>query len=62
MNAITVYMGFQLIKVKYTSNVLVGGLAKYMGAYGPVLISVVTAALVWIALYTLYRKKIFLRL
>jgi predicted acyltransferase len=61
MNAITAYMGFQLIQVKYTSNVLVGGLAKYMGAYGPVLISVVTAGLVWITLYMLYRNKIFLR-
>ena len=61
MNAITVYMGCQLIDVHHTSGVLVGGLAKYMGAYGPVLISVVAAALVWISLYTLYRKKIFLR-
>ena len=61
MNAITVYMGFQLIDVDRTSTVLVGGLAKYMGAYGPVLISVVTVALVWITLYSLYRKKIFLK-
>ena len=61
MNAITVYMGFQLVDVDHTSSVLVGGLAKYMGAYGPVLISVVTVALVWTSLYGLYRKKIFLR-
>ena len=61
MNAITVYMGFQLIDVDHTSTVLVGGLAKYLGAYGPVLISVVTVALVWLSLYGLYRKKIFLR-
>ena len=62
MNAITVYMMFQLINVDHTSSVLVGGLAKYMGAYGPVLISVVTASLVWALLYGLYRKKIFLRI
>ena len=43
------------------TQALVGGLAKYMGAYGPVLTSVVTAALVWIVLYMLYRKKIFLK-
>jgi predicted acyltransferase len=61
MNAITVYMGFQLIDVDRTSGVLVGGLAKYLGAYGPVLISLVTAALAWTAMYGLYRKKIFLR-
>jgi predicted acyltransferase len=61
MNAITVYLGFQLIDVDHTSTVLVGGLAKYLGAYGPVLISVVTVALVWLSLYGLYRKKIFLR-
>jgi predicted acyltransferase len=62
MNAITVYMMFQLIDVDHTSSVLVGGLAKYMGAYGPVLISVVTVSLVWALLYGLYRKKIFLRI
>ena len=61
MNAITVYLGFQLIDVDHTSTVLVGGLAKYLGAYGPVIISVVTVALVWLSLYGLYRKKIFLR-
>jgi predicted acyltransferase len=62
VNSITVYMGYQLIDVDRTSAVLVGGLAKYMGAYGAVLISVVTAALVWMAMYMLYRKKIFLRI
>ena len=62
MNAITVYMVSQLINVDHTSSVLVGGLAKYMGAYGPVLISVVTVSLVWALLYGLYRKKIFLRI
>lgn len=62
MNAITVYMGFQLIDVDRTSDVLVGGLAKYMGAYGAVLICVVTVVLVWTAMYTLYRKRIFLRI
>ncbi|MGO8816174.1 MAG: acyltransferase family protein [Terriglobia bacterium] len=61
MNAITVYLGFQLIDVDHTSTVLVGGWAKYLGAYGPVLISIVTVALVWMSLYGLYRKKIFLR-
>jgi len=61
MNAITIYMGFQLIKVDNTSNILVGGLAKYMGPYGQVFISVVTVTLVWISLYALYRKKIFLK-
>jgi predicted acyltransferase len=62
MNAITVYMGYQFIGVGRPAAVLVGGLAKYMGAYGPVLTSVVAAALVWIVLYALYRKKIFLRI
>ena len=61
MNAITVYMGFQLIDVNHTSTVLVGGLAMYLGAYEPVLVSVVTAGLVWFSLYLLYRNRIFLR-
>ena len=62
MNALTLYIGFHLINVNYTSNVLVGGLAMYLGGYGPVLISVVTAGLVWTAGYLLYRKKIFIRI
>jgi len=61
MNAIVLYMGCQLVNVNYTSGVLVGGLAMYLGAFGPVLISLVTAALVWTSGYLLYRKKIFLR-
>ena len=61
MNAIVLYMGYQLVNVDYTSRVIVGGLAMYLGAYGPVLLSVVTAALVWTSGYMLYRKKIFLR-
>ena len=61
VNAITVYLGYQLIDVNYTSRVLVGGLTMYMGAYGPVIISIVTEALLWSSLYLLYRKKVFLR-
>ena len=61
MNAITVYMGPQLIDVDRTAMVLVGGCAKYMGAYNPVLISFVVVTLMWTAMYALYRKKIFLR-
>jgi hypothetical protein len=54
-------MGCQLINVDYTSKVLVGGLAMYLGGFGPVLISVVTVALVWTSGYMLYRNKVFLR-
>jgi len=62
MNAITVYLGYQVIDVPHTSHVLFGGLALYMGAYGPVFLSLVTIGLLWGALYLLYRKKIFLRI
>jgi len=61
MNAIVLCMGCHLIDVSHTSDVLVGGLAMYLGGYGPVLFSVVTAGLVWTAGYLLYRMKIFLR-
>jgi predicted acyltransferase len=61
LNAITVYMGSQLIDLERTSNVLVGGLAKYLGAYGPVLVACMVVTLMWTAMYALYRKKIFLR-
>jgi len=61
MNAIALYVGSALVNVDHTSTILVGGLAMYLGAFGPVLIKVVTAALVWTAGYLLYRKKIFVR-
>ena len=61
MNAIALYLGYHFINFNYTSRVLLGGLARYLGAYSPVLLSMVAAGLVWTAGYMLYRKKIFLR-
>jgi len=61
MNAIALYMGVQFINVSHTSDVLVGGLAIYLGGLGPVLLSAVSVGLMWISGYILYRNKIFLR-
>lgn len=61
MNAITLYMGFQLINLSYTSSVLVGGIAMHLKAFGPVVLSLATAGLVWTSGYILYRRGIFLR-
>jgi predicted acyltransferase len=40
---------------------LVGGLARHVGPYGPSLRAAAAAALVWLILYYMYRKKTFLR-
>ena len=61
VNAITVYMGSHFIDFEFTSTGILGGFAKYIGDWGPVLINLGYLALVWICLYALYRNKIFLR-
>ena len=61
LNAITVYMGVRVFKVKYSSEFLLAGLAKMVGDFGPILQSLSFLAIVWLALYVLYRQNIFLR-
>ncbi len=61
MNSITIYLGVKVIDFRYISDFLFGGLANHLGDFGPVLAGIAYLAVVWLFLYYLYKKKIFLR-
>ena len=61
LNAITVYMGVQVFKIRYSSDFILAGVASMLGDFGPILLSLGFLAIVWLALYVLYRQNIFLR-
>ncbi|MEX0643355.1 MAG: DUF5009 domain-containing protein [Pirellulales bacterium] len=60
-NAITIYVAYHLLPFQSVSKKLVGGLANHLGAAGPVLVTFTSVLLGWLAMYHLYRQKIFLR-
>lgn len=62
MNAITIYVAVHFIPFRTISEGLVGGLASHLGRAGPPTIEFGAVALSWLALYHMYRQKIFLRI
>jgi predicted acyltransferase len=61
MNSITIYLGSRIIDFEATSKFLFGGLARLSGAAGSLVIVAGIIALEWLALYFLYKQKIFLK-
>ena len=62
MNSLTIYLLHRFVNFSYTSRLLFEGLYAPLDAkWHPVLESFGALALVWLLLYFLYRKKIFLR-
>lgn len=61
MNSITIYVGFELINFKYTSDFIFKGLASFTGNFEPVVLFAAMLLLEWLFLYYLYKNKIFLR-
>jgi len=61
VNSITVYMAYQFISFRGISENLLKGLTMHLGDFGDILISLGSLAIIWICLYWLYKKKIFLR-
>ncbi|MDO8542252.1 MAG: DUF5009 domain-containing protein [Opitutaceae bacterium] len=47
---------------QHVSNRLLGGLGRHLDAFGPVLVAMGSAVVVWVFLYWLYRTKVFVRL
>jgi predicted acyltransferase len=60
-NAIFAYMAEKFVDFHYTSNFLLGGAARYAGAYAPVILASGVVLLKWLILLYFYRKKLFLR-
>jgi predicted acyltransferase len=62
MNAITIYVASFFVPFRGIAESLVGGMARHLGAAGPVVIALGAVLLMWLVLYHLYRQKIFLRI
>ena len=61
MNSIFVYLFTRVIDVNRVAEFFLGWLAKPMGESGEIVIVLGSVALVWLLLYYMYKKKIFLR-
>ena len=61
MNSITAYVVSHVISFKSISKSLFFGLEQYVGDYYQVLIQISNVTILFIILYIMYRKKIFLR-
>ena len=61
MNAITIWVGQRFIDFKFTSDALFLGISKYFGILQPVFLALCHFMIVWLFLWFLYRKKIFLK-
>ncbi len=62
MNAIVAYMAPHFFDFGHTARALFGGLAKWLGAFGEVLLAFTAVGVLWTGLYLLYRNKKFLRI
>ena len=62
MNSITIYILQHIVDFYGISSYFLGGLAGFLGAWGPVLLTAGAIAAAWLVLYFLYRQKIFLKI
>jgi predicted acyltransferase len=62
MNAIVAYLAPDFIEFSPISKAFFGGLARHLGAYGPVVLAFGAFGALWLALYYLYRNRTFLRI
>jgi len=60
-NSILAYMAWQFVAFEYTAQRAFGGALRHTGSYAPLVLACATALLMWLLLYLLYRKRIFLK-
>ena len=61
MNSITAYVVSHVVNFSSVSTSLLRGLEQYTGAYYSSIIALANCAILFVILYIMYRKKIFLR-
>ena len=61
MNAIAVYMATRLFDFRQIGNVFVGGLAAHTGPFQDWIEVVAAFAVVWLILFWMYRKRVFIK-
>jgi len=62
MNAIAVYMATRLFDFRLMGNVFIGGLAERLGAWNGLIQGLAGFTVIWLILYFLYNKKIFIKI
>jgi len=61
MNSIFIYLFVRIIDIQHVTTFFFGWITKPLGAAGDFLILIFGLALIWLLLYYMYKKKIFLR-
>jgi predicted acyltransferase len=61
VNAITIYIAKRIIPFGQISEFLLGGVTRYSGSFGPVVVPIGVLVIEWLFLLHLYRNRIFLR-
>jgi hypothetical protein len=61
MNAITIWVGQELINFSFTAQEVFQGLSKYLGILKPIYIAFTVLLTKWLFLWFLYRKRVFLK-
>ncbi|MGA2532418.1 MAG: DUF5009 domain-containing protein [Candidatus Aminicenantales bacterium] len=61
MNSITIYLGSRIVDFEATSRFVFGGLGRLSGGAGVLVLGAGVIVLEWLALYFLYKKRVFLR-
>jgi predicted acyltransferase len=61
VNAITIYIASRIVPFDDIARFFLGGVVRYSGSFGPVVIPIGTLVIEWLFLLHLYRTKIFLR-
>ncbi len=61
VNAITIYIASRIIPFDDIARFFLGGVSRYSGSFGPVVVPIGVVAIEWLFLLHLYRNRIFLR-
>ena len=61
MNPLTIYLANRYVSFSKLAGVFVGDLSDILGAAYPLFLAATAAALQWLFLFYMYRKKIFIR-
>ncbi len=61
MNPITIYLGSRYVDFNRLAEVFVGGFSDMLGSAYPLILALTIAALKWLLLYYMYRKRVFVK-
>ncbi len=62
MNAIAVYMATHVFNFRHIGDIFVDGLDKYVGDWSPFIHAVAALAVIWLIMWWMYRKRLFIKI